>query len=488
MADKQEYSLDPQNWDEFRQLGHQMMDDMMDYLQYIGEETVWQPVPQKNKDFLTQPLPQTGQSEAEVYNEFKDNILPYPLGNIHPRFWGWVIGTGTPLGMLSELLIAAVNAQVGGAEHIGVYVELQVLNWFKEIMSFPESASGILVSGASMANLVGLTVARNKKAPFDMRKEGLQGQASRLLAYTSTEAHSCHQKSVELLGLGSDNLRFIPVNEQYQIDVQALRETIEKDIAAGHTPFCVMATAGTVKTGAFDDLNALADICEEFDLWLHVDGAFGALVAFTDNSKHFIAGIEHCDSVAFDMHKWMSLPFEAACTLIKEKDAHYNTFTLTPDYLSHGTRGASGAQVWMTDYGLQLSRSFRALKIWMALKVHGAEHYGKVIQMNIEQTRYLVDLINNTDQLEITAPAPLNIVCFRYRQSGLSEDALNRLNTELLLRLQESGVAVVSNATINGKYCLRAANVNHRSTYADFDLLVKTVVELGQELMLEEQR
>lgn len=483
MDNKEEFSLDPQNWDEFRQLGHQMMDDMIDYLQNIDDKPVWQPVPQEHKDFFTQPLPHDGQSEAETYEEFTENILPYPLGNIHPRFWGWVIGTGTPLGMLSELLIAAVNAQVGGAEHIGIYVELQVLNWFKEIMSFPQSASGILVSGASMANLVGLTVARNKKAAFNMRKEGLQNQSARMIAYTSTEAHSCHQKSVELLGLGHDNLRFIPVNDQYQMNIATLRNTIVKDLADGHVPFCVMATAGTVKTGAFDDLNALADLCEEYDLWLHVDGAFGALVAFTDESRHLIAGIERSDSVAFDMHKWMSIQFEAACTLIKEKDAHYNTFTLTPDYLTHGTRGASGANVWMTDYGLQLSRSFRALKIWMALKVHGAEHFGKVIQMNIEQTQYLVSLIDNADQLECTAPAPLNIVCFRYIAEGLDNEALNQLNAELLLHLHESGVAVVSNATIDGKYCLRAANVNHRSTYADFDLLIKTTIELGDQLV-----
>jgi aromatic-L-amino-acid decarboxylase len=485
MTEQPEYSFDPQDWEAFRQLGHQMMDDMVDYLQTLHEKPVWQPVPQDVKNEFKAPLPLSGQSEIEVYEEFKQTILPYPLGNSHPRFWGWVMGGGTPLGMLAELLTGALSAQLGGAEHIGPYVELQVLDWLKQIMGFPTDASGILVSGASMANFLGLTVARNTKAPVDIRKVGLQSGQPRMVLYTSVEAHSCHQKNVETLGLGNSSIRFIPVDEQYQIRMDALREAIEADKAAGHLPFCVIASAGTVKTGAFDDMNTLADICAEYNLWLHVDGAFGALVAFTDESKHFINGMERADSIAFDMHKWMSLPFEAACILIKSRTAHYSTFTLTPDYLEHGTRGASGAQIWMTDYGLQLSRSFRALKVWMALKAHGVANIGKSIQMNINQTAYLVSRIASSLELESMAPAPLNIVCFRYIQSGLTPEALDNLNKELLLRLHESGVALVSNATIKGRYCLRMANVNHRSTYADFDMLVEKVIELGRQLIAE---
>lgn len=485
MTEQPQHTLDPQNWEEFRQLGHQMMDDMLDYLQTLREKPVWQPIPDAVKNHFKESLPLSGSSEAAVYEDFKQTILPYPLGNTHPRFWGWVIGTGTPLGMLAELLTGAISAQVGGAEHIGTYVELQVLNWLKEIMGFPADASGILISGASMANFVGLTVARNTKAPVDIRKVGLQGDLPRMVLYTSTEAHSCHQKNAEVLGLGRDSIRFIPVDEHYQINLDALRQAIEADKAAGYLPFCVIGSAGTVKTGAYDDLNALADLCAEHNLWLHIDGAFGALVAFTVESKHLITGMERADSLAFDMHKWMSLPFEAACVLVKSRAAHYNTFTLTPDYLAHGDRGASGAKVWLTDYGLQLSRSFRALKVWMALKTHGVEQIGKSIQMNIEQTRYLASLIERSPELERTAPAPLNIVCFRYVQNGLSPESLDDLNKELLLRLHESGVALVSNATINGRYCLRMANVNHRSSYADFDVLVEKVIELGRELAAE---
>jgi aromatic-L-amino-acid/L-tryptophan decarboxylase len=485
MNEEHNYTFDPQDWEAFRQLGHQMLDDMVDYLQTLREKPVWQPVPDAVKITFEETLPLSGMPETEVYKVFKKTILPYPLGNNHPRFWGWVIGTGTPLGMLAELLTGAISAQVGGAEHIGAYVELQVLNWLKQIMGFPEDASGILVSGASMANLLGLTVARNSKAPVDIRKVGLQSGQPRMVLYTSVEAHSCHQKNAETLGLGSEAIRFIRVDENYQIRSDKLVEAIEADRAAGHLPFCVIGSAGTVKTGAFDDMTALAEVCQKYNLWLHIDGAFGALVAFTEQSKHLIHGMERADSLAFDMHKWMSLPFEAACVLIKSHTAHYNTFTLTPDYLAHGDRGASGAKIWMTDYGLQLSRSFRALKVWMALKTHGVEHIGNSIQMNIEQTRYLVSLIGQHPELQCMAPAPLNIVCFRYVHPDLSPADLDALNKELLLRLHESGVALVSNATINGQYCLRMANVNHRSVDADFEILVNKVLELGRELVQE---
>ncbi len=483
MTKQNEYTLDPENWEEFRELGHRMMDDMVDYLQTQREKPVWQPIPEDIKNHFKEPLPMIGTDESTVYEDFKKTILPYPLGNTHPRFWGWVIGTGTPLGMLAELLTGAISAQVGGAEHIGTYVELQVIDWLKTIMGYPDDASGILVSGASMANFYGLTVARNAKAPADLRAVGLQGIQPRMVLYTSAEAHSCHQKNAEVLGLGNESIRFIPVDENYQINLEALRAAIEQDKAAGYLPFCVIGSAGTVKTGAFDDLMALADICTEHDLWFHVDGAFGALVALAAESKHLIKGMERADSLAFDMHKWMSIPFEAACVLIQSRTAHYKTFTLTPDYLEHGERGASGAKVWLTDYGLQLSRSFRGLKVWMALKTYGVGQIGSSIQMNIDQTAYLVSLIERTPELQRTAPAPLNIVCFRYVQDGLSAEGLQELNKELLLRLHESGVALVSYATINDQYCLRMANVNHRSTYVDFDILVEKVVELGRELV-----
>jgi aromatic-L-amino-acid/L-tryptophan decarboxylase len=488
LSNQPEHNLDPQDWDEFRQLGHQMMDDMIDHLQSIREQPVWQPIPEEVVSKFDVPMPEDATPDSEVYQEFLDNILPYPVGNTHPRFWGWVMTTGTPQGMLAEMLTGAMSLQMGGLHSSGVYVEQQVIKWLTELMGFPDETSGILVSGCSMANLVCLTVARNDKATFDIRKEGLQNNQPRMTVYASAEVHSCHQKNTELLGLGSDSIRFISVNDDFEMRIDLLREAIEKDISEGYLPMCVVGTAGTVKTGAFDDLNAIADICVEHNIWFHVDGAFGSMVAYIDELSDLVHGMERADSLGFDMHKWMSLPFEAACALVKKGEVHYNAFTLTPDYLTHGTRGTAGAKTWFSDYGIQLSRSFRALKVWMAMKANGKQGFANVIRMNIEQTQYLADSVDRSPYLERTASVPLNIVCFRYIKHSMSPDDLNALNEELLLRLQEGGVAVVSNSTINGKYSLRMANVNHRSTYADFDLLVETVIQLGHELVQESKK
>lgn len=482
---KTEKSLDPQNWDELRALGHQMIDDMFAYLQNQREKPVWQTIPQAERDYFKQPLPENEQSEEVVYQEFLEHIQPYSLGNTNPRFWGWVMGAGTPLAALADMLASGYNFQLGGADTSGALVELQVLDWCKQMFDYPADASGLLTSGASMANLIGLTVARNVKAGFDVRKEGLQKMQSQMLVYTSVEAHSCHQKNVELLGLGHEALRFVPCNDEFEIDITTLERMIAEDKAAGHLPVCIIGSAGTVKTGAFDNLEALAEIAERENMWFHVDAAFGIYAKFVPDLSQSVAGLEKADSFAFDMHKWFSMPFEVGCVLVKNQQAHYDTFTLTPDYLDHGTRGAAAAPVWLSDYGLQLSRGFRALKVWMSFKAQGLKLHQEIIQQNVEQTRYLAKLVDNHPELERTASVPLNIVCFRYVAEALSENNLNKLNEELLLRLQESGLALVSNSTINGKYSLRMANTNHRSLYEDFDVLVDTVVKLGRELISE---
>lgn len=269
---KQEISLDPENWDTLRQLGHQMVDDMLVYLETVRERPTWQPIPPEIKQRFQQPVPLDSQDLAAVYEEFQENILPYPLGNIHPRFWGWVIGTGTPVGMLAEMLAAGMNPNVGGAEHAAVDVELQVLNWFKDVFGLPKDSSGLLVSGGSMANLVGLTVARNATAEFDIRTEGVQAAPRKMVLYSSRETHSSNQKAAELLGLGSEALRKIPVNEKFEIDIAALEAAVAADKAAGLYPFCIIGNAGTVNTGAVDDLDTLADICQREGMWFHIDG------------------------------------------------------------------------------------------------------------------------------------------------------------------------------------------------------------------------
>jgi aromatic-L-amino-acid/L-tryptophan decarboxylase len=478
-----EESLDPQNWEEMRALGHRMVDDMLTYLQTVRERPVWQPVPDWVKEQLKTTLPVEPQSAAAAYQDFVDQILPYPLGNIHPRFWGWVIGTGTPFGVLAEMLAATMNPNMGGGDHVANYVERQVLDWCKELLGFPADASGILVSGGSMANFVGLTVARNALAGFDVRQRGVAAAPQPMTFYGSVEMHSCLQKAVELLGLGNQALRRIPVNADYQINLDALAEAIQADRAAGFHPIGVIGNAGTVNTGAIDDLNSIADLCQREKLWFHVDGAFGALAAVSPELKPLLKGMERADSIAFDLHKWMYMPIEVGGTLVRNEEAHRRAFSLSPDYLASFERGAAGGPRWFYEYGLQLTRGFRALKVWLSLKEHGIEKYGRVIKQNVDQCRYLADLIDRTPQLERLAPAPLNIACFRFKAEGLDEPALNQLNRELLMRLHEQGIAVPTYTMLAGKFAIRVAHTNHRTRYEDFDLLVREVVRLGKEIL-----
>jgi glutamate/tyrosine decarboxylase-like PLP-dependent enzyme len=452
----------------------------------VRERPPWRHAPDGVKAHFEMPLPLDPQPPEEVYEEFLEYVLPYPIGNIHPRFWGWVFGTGTVLGAFADLLAASMNTNSGDMDHhSAIHVEKQVLDWFKEMLDFPASASGLLTGGCSAANLIGLAVARNAKAGFDMRREGVSGAPSQMVLYASQEIHSSIQKAVELLGLGSDALRYVPVNDRFQIDLQELRAAIAQDRERGHLPFCVVGAAGAVNTGAIDDLDALADICQGENLWLHVDAAFGAWAALAPGARDQVVGMARADSLAFDLHKWMYVPYEIGCVLVRHEEPHRKAFSLTPAYLARGSdgRGLTGGDLpWLTDYDFQLSRSFRALKAWMSLKAHGVDKYGRMIQQNIDQARYLADLIDASPELELAAPVTLNVVCFRYTRPGLDDAALDALNREILVELQEQGIAVPSGTTIGGKYVLRVGHTNHRSRREDFCVLVDEVIRIGEEL------
>ena len=475
----EELTLDPASWDDFRTLGHRMLDDMVDYLASVRERPVWQPFPPAVRARLAEPLPHEGKPAEAVYEQFKRDVLPYPPGNIHPRFWGWVIGTGTPLAMLADMLASGMNPQTAGVQEGARHVEERVIAWLAEVMGFPAGSSGLLVSGGSMANLVALAVARQAKAGFDVREQGVGNGAPPLVVYASTEVHSSVRKAVELMGLGNRNLRLIPVDAEYRIDVAALQAAIAADRAQGRRPICVIGNAGTVNTGATDDLAALGRLCRAEKLWFHVDGAFGALVRLAPQLAPLVAGLESADSVAFDLHKWGYLPFEVGCTLIRHPEVHHDTFAAAPSYLGATARGLAAGGVLFADLGIQLSRGFRALKVWMAFKTHGVDAIGNVIAQNVAQIRYLVSLVAAHPQLELLAPAPLNICCFRYVAAGLDGAALNALNQEILWRLQESGVALPSHTVLDGRFAIRVANTNQRSRREDFELLVRTVVEIG---------
>jgi len=483
------HTLDPADWDVFAALAHRMVDDMLAHLRTVRDRPAWQPMPAAIRGAFDGPVPWEGQGAEQAYEDFVRTVLPYPNGNLHPRFWGWVHGGGSPLGMMADMLAAGLNPHLAGFNQAPALVEHEVIRWLAELLGMPANASGVLVTGATMANVLGLAVARYAKARdagFDVREDGLQGRAGpRLMMYGSIETHAWAAKAAELLGLGRASFRRISVDESYRIDLPVLAAAVTADRVAGHYPFCVIGTAGTVNTGATDDLQWLADFCAANGLWFHVDGAFGAFVRISPTLRPIVAGIERADSLSFDLHKWMYLPFEVACVLVRDPVMHRAAFTASASYLADATRGVAAGGFPFADRGMDLTRSFKALKVWMSMKAHGVHALAALIEQNVADVRYLTERIVADSELELLAPAPLNVACFRFAPPDLPADRLDALNAELVIRIQEHGIAVPSGTTLRGRYAIRVANVNHRSRREDFDVLIAAVKRIGREIAAE---
>jgi aromatic-L-amino-acid/L-tryptophan decarboxylase len=493
LTESLEESLDPAGpaeWSEFRALAHRMVDDMLDHLSTIRDQPVWRSPPPEVRSALSSSLPLEGEGEEAAYQSFLRLVLPYPNGNLHPRFWGWVQGNGTPFGMMADMLAAGLNPHLAGFDQSPTLVEHQVVRWLAELMGFPADASGLMVTGGSMANILGLAVARHhalERIGINVREDGLQDAPTgrttpKLICYGSTEVHGWAQKALELLGLGKGSLRLIPVDEEYRMNVPLLKEAVARDWAAGALPCCVIGTAGTVNTGATDVLASLAQFCRDEKIWFHVDGAFGALLRLSPKLRDRVDGIELADSLGFDLHKWGYLPFECACLLVRNPELHRATFAISASYLGGAKRGAIAGGFSFADRGVDLTRGFKALKVWLSFKAYGVKALARLIEQNVAQAQYLANLIDAHPELELLAPVPLNVVCFRFMPRGNEGADLNALNEEILLRVQEGGLALPSATVLQGRYAIRCANVNHRSRRTDFELLVDEVVKLGRKI------
>src|ERR1700733_487180 len=439
-------TLDPKNWDDIRSLGHRMLDDMLDYVANVRDRPVWRPIPEDVRARFQAGLPRQPSDLGEVYREFTDFIVPYATGNVHPGFMGWVHGGGTAVGMLAEMLAAGLNANLGGRDHIPVEVERQVVEWTRAMFGFPSEASGIFVTGTSMANLMAVLVARTAALGQSVRQHGLGQDGALLTAYTSTATHGCVSKAMDLAGFGRDALRCIEADRLHRIDVAALRAQIAVDREAGLKQFLMVGSAGTVDIGAIDELCALSALSREENLWFHVDGAYGALGVLSPELAPRLAGLEHADSIALDFHKWGQVPYDAGFLIVRDGREHRETFAAPAVYLRRETRGLAAGSPWPCDLGPDLSRGFRALKTWFTLKTYGTEKLAAMIDRTCALAGHLETRVLAEPRLELLAPVQLNIVCFRYR----AEDA-NQVNGDIVADIQESGIAAPSTTVLDGQ-------------------------------------
>ncbi|MBB3608305.1 pyridoxal-dependent decarboxylase [Rhizobium sp. BK602] len=473
---RQRTSLDPADWQALRQQGHRMLDDMLDHLQTLSEKPVWQAAPASARALFDVPLPVEPTEIADVHALFRDHVLPYGSGNIHSGFMGWVQGGGTVAGMLADMLAAGLNANLGGRDHMPIEVERQIIRWVRQIFSFPDTAGGLFLTGASQANFVALLIARTRKLGAAIRAEGLPAEP-RLVAYASSEVHGCVPRAFEMSGIGSDQLRRIPANAAGQIDIGALQAAILRDRQEGYLPFLIVGTAGTVNTGAVDDLIALRGIADAHDLHFHVDGALGALGILSDDLAHLFTGIESCDSLAFDFHKWGQVPYDAGFLLVRDSAWQRQTFASDAAYLSRAASGLAGGDWWPCDHGPDLSRGFRALKTWFTLKTYGVKALGESMAANCALARELARRVDAEPALRLLAPVALNIVCFAY--AGPKGNAPAAINARIIEHLHAEGRVAPSLTFVNGQPAIRAAIVNHRTRQADIDALIQGVLKLG---------
>ena len=478
-------TLDPADWGAVRAVGHRMIDVLVDGLREVRQAPAWTPMPPEVKARFRAPPPREGLGVEAVWAEVERSVLPYRLGNVHPRFWARVMGTGTVTGALAGLAAAAMNNNLSGLESSAVHVEAQVVDWLKMLMGFPASASGLLTSGCSMANLIGLQVARDSVGGPAVKAEGLQAVPGKLVGYASEEAHSSVARAFAVLGLGNASLRRIPVDGEFRMDLGALERAIDADLAAAHRPFCVVGSAGTVNTGATDPLEALADLARARRLVFHVDAAFGAWATLSPRLAAQVRGLARADSIAFDLHKWGAVPYGVGCVLVRDAEAHRRTFQAAAAYLAPHPRGVSAVDYPGHELGPELSRPFRALGPWMAFQEHGLDRLRAAVEKNVEQAARVAARVRKEPDLELTAPVPLNVVTFRYRGTGLSDAQLDALNAEVVMRVQESGVAVPSTTRLRGRTVIRLAIVNHRTLDEDLDMLVDAVVETGRAVVAE---
>ncbi|MEO8257844.1 MAG: pyridoxal-dependent decarboxylase [Acidobacteriota bacterium] len=459
--------------EEFRRLGYRAIDLLTEHFAALADRPCRAPVPGNvRRELMERSIPMEGADPDALLDEVAATILAYPMGNNSGRFFGWVNSSVAPLCTLAELLAAGLNPSVAGGDHAATYVEHAVLGWMRQIVGLPAAGGGILTSGGSVANLIGLAVMRHVKTEGRVRALGMGGAQPPLIVYASSEGHSCIQKGIELLGIGHANLRRIPCTADWRMDVEVLAAQIAEDRAAGLMPACVAATAGTVNTGAIDPLDRLAALCRAEQLWFHVDAAYGGPAALVPELADLYRGLDQADSVAVDPHKWMYVPVECGCALVKDRQAMRDAFSLVPPYLRDDS-----ALPWFSEFGIQQSRGFKALKLWIVLRQIGVSGYRQLISHDIALARALQRRLREAGDFDLVSAGPLSITCFRYRPAAASlpDAILDRLNRNILDAVQTAGEVFLTGTELQGRFVLRACIVNFRTRESDLDALLEAI-------------
>ncbi|MEO9458499.1 MAG: pyridoxal-dependent decarboxylase [Lentilitoribacter sp.] len=457
--------LDPENWEDFSHDMHNLMDQCLERMKQ-ARDFPWQLKPNDLGGRLSLKSENAGVGSARTFEHLSKDIMPYATGNTHPRFFGWVHGAGLPVSVGAELVAATMNSNCGGRDHGAIEVERATLDWLLDVSGLPDTASAILTTGTSQATILALTTARNRQFGHDVRKTGIQS-LPKIAVYVRRGTHSCIGKALDAMGYGSDSIHVVDTDENMRMDIASLKTAVKEDRASGIVPLAIIGTAGSVNTGSFDLLDKIADFCAEQDIWFHVDGAFGFWAKLADEPwKHLVNGMGRANSIACDFHKWMSVPYDCGACMIYDRTLHFDTFTSRPNYLEQQDEGLGGGDLWFCDYGLELSRGFRALKVWTAVKSIGVEAFSASITDNCKQTSLMAELVEASDVLELSFPVSSNICCFYIKNGDVNAIAA---------KLQLNGDAVFSTTIIKDRPCLRAALVNHRTTSDDIRQSISAV-------------
>jgi len=481
-------ALDP-SATEIRRWGEEAVAALATYLESIRDRRVYpQTSSRQIREKLDAALPDEGVPFAQLLDTFNNVLVPNSRHNGHPRMFGYVQAPGTAIAAIADLLASTLNANLTAWRSAPAAVELErlTIDWIKQILGVNADAAGLFVSGGSMANLAALAAARKEKAPADLTSKGAQSFPRAMCVYASEETHHSIAKAAGLLGIGRDNVRLIAVDERYKLRIEDLVSKIAGDLEAGHLPFCVVANAGTVNTGAFDSLAEVSEVARRFNLWMHVDASYGGFAALAPSAKHLFGALREADSLSLDPHKWLYLPVDCGCVLYREGAKAHAAFAHEAEYTRVLEQAPDEAFAFW-DYGPELSRRFRALKVWMMLKTVGLRELGEMIEKDLACARHLERLVRESDDFEMLAPVELSIFCFRYVPPALKlelanadeagrarvQEKLDALNERLLVELQRDGSSYLSNARLGGRFSLRGCVMNYRTTLRDMEILLE---------------